>query len=446
MALLAQPLIDEPLPAELRGLAHADLARAAEGVSADLREAGVQFGDGPFRLDPVPRVVDAAEWHLLERGLAQRAEALNAFIADCYGDRDIVRAGVIPAEVVESADHFEPWMLGVAVPSCHAPIAGLDLVRGADGRFVVLEDNLRTPSGLAYAMTARTAVDARLPVRPCPDRRGFGDVMEALADVIAHANPERGGDPAGALVSDGPGNTAWYEHRRLAEALGLELVTPDRLRVRGGRLLAALEGGEERALDVIYRRTDEDRLREPGGRPTWLGALLLEPIRRGTLAVVNTPGSGVADDKLVHAYVDRMISFYTGREPIVRSVPTYDVTDIDMRLEVLARMDEMVVKPRAGLGGHGVIVCAHASAEDIEKATKLVRQRPDRVVVQETVMLSRHPTVIDGKLEPRHVDLRVFVVGGRLLPLALTRVALGEGALVVNSSQNGGAKDTWVLG
>jgi uncharacterized circularly permuted ATP-grasp superfamily protein len=446
MTVLAQALLDEPLPRELEGTPPAVLADAARAIEADLHADGVAFGGDAFRVDPVPRVVEAAAWERLERGLAQRVEALNAFIADCYGDREIVRAGVVPGALIESADHFEPWMLGVGVRGGHAPVAGIDLVCGQDGEFRVLEDNLRTPSGFTYAVAARAAVDAHLPVAPPEARRAAGGAVEALAKVLRAAAPERFGSPVVALLSDGDANTAWYEHTWLARALDIPIVTPDRLRVRRGRLLARLGGGEERALDVVYRRSDEDRLRAPGGRPTWLAALLLDPIRSGSLGVVNPPGSGVADDKLAHAYVEKIVRFYTGEEAVVRSVPTYDVNDLDVRLEVLARIEEMVVKPRSGHGGRGVIVCPHASPEDRARAARLVRQRPDRVVVQDTVMLSRHPTVIDGRLEPRHVDLRVYVVGGRLLPLALTRVAFEEGALVVNSSQDGGAKDTWVLG
>ena len=445
MTVVARDMFEEALPGELEGVDGGALARAARAVDGGLRQSEVDFGDEPFRVDPVPRVIDAEEWARLERGLSQRARALNAFIADCYGDREIVAAGVLRADVLESGHHFEPWMLGVGVRGGHAPIAGLDLVRAPDGRFRVLEDNLRTPSGFAYAMAAREAVDAHLPVSPPAARRGLEEAVDALAGVIIAADPRQSGNPVAAMLSDGPENTAWYEHRRLAGLLGLPIVTPAQLTVRKGRLVATLEDGRERGLDVVYRRSDEDRLRAPDGRATWLAELLLDPVRSGSLGVVNAPGSGIADDKLVHAYVDSMVRFYTGEEPLVESVHTYDVTDLDVRLEVLARLDEMVVKPRAGHGGHGVIVCAHALPEDRRRAATLVRQRPDRVVVQETVMLSRHPTVVDGRLEPRHVDLRVFVVGGRLVPLALTRVAFEEGALVVNSSQNGGAKDTWVL-
>jgi uncharacterized circularly permuted ATP-grasp superfamily protein len=441
---MIQAQIEEAVPSTLDGLDPEELAWVADAVAADLAHRGVTFGDRPFRVDPVPRQIEAEEWALLERGLTQRVAALNAFIADVYGDREIVRAGVVPSPAIESADHFEPWMLGVRMRALHAPIVGLDVVRGPDGQLRVLEDNVRTPSGFAYAIAARAAVDARLPISPPTRRRALDPALDAIRQVLWQADPRRSGRPVAVMLSDGPSNPAWFEHRQLARALAIPLVTPGDVVRRKGDLFALLPEGERR-IDVLYRRTDEDRLREPGGRPTWLAELLLEPIRRGTLAVVNAPGAGVADDKLIHAYADRMIRFYLQEEPSVPSVPTFDLTDLDVRLEALGRIDELVVKPRAGHGGAGIVVCPHAEPEDRRRAARLVRQRPDRVIAQETVMLSRHPTVIDGQLEPRHVDLRVFVADGKLLPLALTRVAFGRDALVVNSSQNGGAKDTWVM-
>ena len=429
----------------LEALADKDLGRLAARVSADVADRGVAFGRRPFRVDPVPRIFEPEEWGRLERGLTQRARALNAFLADVYCERAIVDAGVVPARVIDSAEHFEPWMLGVSLPHSHAPVVGFDVVRGADGELCVLEDNARTPSGFAYAAAARAAVDARLPGAPPYRRRAIDPLFGELAEVIRSAGPSGVDEPFAVLLSDGASNSAWYEHRTLARAIGLPLVTPGDLYVSRGRLWAMVTGPDARAVDVVYRRTDEDCLRDRRMRPTWIGQVLLEPIRRGTLGIVNAPGAGVADDKLVHAYVGEMIRFYLGEEPLVPSVPTYDLAEEETRRDVIARIEELVVKPRAGHGGHGVVICPHASSADVLAAAALVSEQHGEVVAQETVSLSIHPTVCDGMLEPRHVDLRAFVVGDRLLPLALTRVAFDAGALVVNSSQNGGGKATWVM-
>ncbi len=248
------------------------------------------------------------------------------------------------------------------------------------------------------------------------------------------------------LLSDGPANTAWYEHRRIATELGIPLVTLGDLDASRGRLHALIDG-RRRPVDVVYRRTDEDRMTDEHGRLTSVGAALYEPLRAGTLTCVNGFGTGVADDKLVHAYVEEMIGFYLHEAPLLPSVHTYD---LDSSLtEVLDRLDELVVKPRTGHGGHGVVVGPHADVADLRKVAQAIRRDPHDYVAQDTIMLSRHPTVIDGRLEPRHVDLRPFVFltpdAAAVAPGGLTRVALERGALVVNSSQRGGGKDTWVL-
>lgn len=434
----------------MEALAGADLGRVDEGVTAHLAAAGVTFGDGPstFRVDPVPRIFGAGEWAGLEAGLAQRAQALAAFVCDVYTDRAIVRAGRVPARVIESAEHFEPWMMGVAMPSTGF-VAGLDLVRGDDGELCVLEDNTRTPSGLAYLLAARAAVDAHLPVAPPSARRDPAVAYEVLGDMLRAAAPEGASDPYVVLLSDGPSNSAWWEHRQVARAVGIPIVTPGALLVRRGRLHAVADSGQTRPVDVLYRRTDVDRLRDASGRATWLADLLLAPVRRGNLSVVNPCGAGVADDKLIHAYVEEMVRFYLGEEPLLRSVRTYDLGDPEVRQSVMPRLGELVVKPRSGLGGYGVVVCPHASEADRCEVARRVDGAPHAWVAQEMVALSTHPTVCDGRLEPRHVDLRPYVMGGAAhavtVPGALTRVAFARGSLVVNSSQNGGGKDTWVL-
>ena len=400
-------------------------------------------------MDPVPRVIDCGEWTATSAGLTQRARALAAFLSDVYGERRIVAAGVIPERVIESSAYYEPDARGLQVRP-EGFLAGLDLVRGDDGELKVLEDNTRTPSGLAYAIGARRAVDRALGGGLAPAARlDAEDSYPLLASALVRCAPAAATDPYVVLVSDGPGNSAWHEHRELSANTGLPLATPADLSVQGDRLHVVVDGGPPHPVDVVYRRTDEDRLRDGHGRPTWLSELLLPGVRAGTLTVVNPPGSGVADDKLVHAYVEAMVRFYLSEEPLLRSVRTYDLGDREQRDAALEQLGELVVKPRDGYGGEGVVLCPRCSSQELRDTERMVRERPDSFVAQEMVPLSTHPTVVNGELEPRHVDLRPFVIGGgpsTVAPAALTRVALRAGEMVVNSSREGGGKDTWVMG
>ncbi|MEJ7789766.1 MAG: circularly permuted type 2 ATP-grasp protein [Thermoleophilaceae bacterium] len=435
----------------IAGLGEVDLSDLGDRVTRLMVDQGVHFGEGQgstFRIDPIPRILEGSEWLVLERGLVQRMRALAAFVADVHGDRTIVAAGRVPARVIESADDFEPWMTGVQLP-LGGYVAGLDLVRDSDAVLRVLEDNIRTPSGMAYVLAAREALDLHLGVTPAPERADPSPALDMLGAALRSAAPEGVHEPNVVVLSDGPENSAWFEHQRIAQALDIPLVSREDLLVGSGRLFAELGGARPQQVDVVYRRTNVDRLRDAAGRSTWLADCLLAPVRRGTLSVVNPFGSGVADDKLVHAYVEEMVRFYLGEEPVLESVPTYDLGEPDVREKALSRLGELVVKPRSGLGGEGIVVCPHASPGDRELIERRVKDDPESWVAQELVAISTHPTVIDGRLEPRHVDLRPFVVGGgegaKAVPGALTRVAFGEGSLVVNSAQNGGAKDTWVM-
>ena len=436
----------------LKALAETDLAAMADDVRDDVCRQGVEFGGKggpePFRLDLVPRVITAEEWDVVERGLAQRVRALDRFVADAYGKQEIIEAGVLPERVLESCDHFEPRLVGLPAPPVRVAIAGLDLVRDPDGRFHVLEDNVRTPSGTTYALAARETLDRHLPAGLAESRRPLDDLLETLAETLRAAAPEGVEDPTVVVLTDGPRNSAWYEHERIAEALSIPLVRLSDLTVAGERLIARVNG-RRLPVDVVYRRTDEDRLEDERGRLTYVGATLFSPIRAGKLSCVNAFGTGVADDKLMHAYVEKMVRFYLAEEPLLGSVRTYDVGVPDVRDSVLDRIEELVIKPRAGYGGVGVVVAAHAEPVDVRKIAAELSQDPDGFVAQETVMLSRHPTAAGGRLEPRHVDLRPFVLlagdTARVIPGGLTRVALSRDALVVNSSQQGGGKDTWVL-
>ena len=428
-------------------------AELCEKVRASLARGGVTFhsveGDAEFRLDPVPRVITAAEWTQVKRGLAQRVRALNAFVADAYGDQAIVADGVVPPYLIRTAEHFEPRMRGIEPPGGGwIGVAGLDVVRDEQGAWMVLEDNLRTPSGFAYLHAARTALLEHLDVAPDALPRRLDGEVELLADALHLAAPPSAHGhraPQAVLLTDGVTNSAFWEHGWLARHLDIPLVQPTDLEQREGRLWFRPPGERRRTLvDVVYRRTDADRLDSP------IGELLYEPLRRGTLGLVNQFGTGVADDKLTHAYTDEIVRYYLGEEPVLPSVPTYDLAQPDQLAAALDQLDRLVIKPRAGHGGIGVVIAPHADPGDVARAREAIQADPAAWIAQRLVMLSTHPTVVDGRLAPRHIDLRPFVFLGedanpRVLPGGLTRFARDAGALVVNSSQNGGAKDTWIL-
>jgi uncharacterized circularly permuted ATP-grasp superfamily protein len=420
-----------PHYAELLG-ALGDPAQLAERVRERLSGRGVSFGaapDGLFALDPVPRVLTAHEWSELQAGLGQRLKALDAFVADVYGDQRSLVDEVVPRACVESSPHYEPSMRGAPVPRWIA-FAGFDVVRCPDGRFRVIEDQVRMASGLAYAVAARETLRDLLPVDPPrPDLTlAYAELAVALRDAAPVAEPRI------VLLSDGPTAAAWWEHSRLGRELCAPVVSLDDLEVRDGRLVAWLDG-RVRAVDVVYQRTDEDRF---SATPL---ELLLQPCARGTLAVVNAPGAGVADDKLVHPHVDDLVRYFLGEEPLLPSVPSRPAADVD-------GLEQFVVKPRGEMGGEDVVIWRDADESTRRRLRAAIERDPSGFVAQELVTLSVHPTVCDGRLEPRHVDLRPYAVlddgGVRVLPGGLSRVALRRGSMVVNSGQGGGAKDTWV--
>jgi uncharacterized circularly permuted ATP-grasp superfamily protein len=431
-----------------------DLRELSAAVARDTHRRGVSFesagGAQGFRIDPIPRVIDATEWDVLSTGVAQRVRALELFVKDVYGERRIVQAGVVPTASLDSARHYEPKLAGMGEEiGSWITVAGLDVVRDSDGSFKVLEDNLRTPSGIAYAVATREVLGGHLPPPTGLRVRSLDTAFQTLGEGLRAAAPIAAReDPTVVLLSDGKLNSAFYEHATIARYLGLPLVLASQLSVRRGRLFAQLSDGEQ-AVDVVYRRTDEDRLSNDHGEPTGLAQLLLEPVLKGTLACVNAFGTGVADDKLLHAYVEEMVRFYLGEKPVLQSVATYDPSQPEVLEMILQRIDELVIKPRTGHGGHGVVIGPHARPEDLRSTAEVLSRAPERFIAQETVMLSRHPTVTDGRLELRHIDLRPFAISSsdsvHVLPGGLTRVAFERGALVVNSSQNGGSKDTWVL-
>jgi uncharacterized circularly permuted ATP-grasp superfamily protein len=420
----------------MEAILHADVAALGRQVRAEVDELGIRFasvdGDDSWHVDPIPRVIAAEDWAQLADGLAQRVRALNAFVADVYGERRIVGEGVVPPRVLETADHLEPAMVGVAPPGgVWVGIAGLDVVRDADGRWMVLEDNVRTPSGLGYWPSARLATLRALDL---PD-----DALPRSIDGLGDGLRRVFGAGEVVVLTDGPDNSAYWEHDWLAKHLGFALVTPADLTVRDGRLWRG-----DTAIDVVYRRTNDDEVDSEVGR-------LLHPVvADGGVRMVNCFGTGIADDKLAHAYVPDMIRFYLGEEPLLEQVETFDLGDPATLERALDVFDELVIKDRGSYGGLGVVVCPHAERADVDELREQVRAAPADYVAQRLVGLSTHPTEIDGALAPRHVDLRPFVLMSapdrvEVLPGGLTRVALDEGALVVNSSQNGGAKDTWVV-
>jgi uncharacterized circularly permuted ATP-grasp superfamily protein len=428
-----------------------DLAALSTAVAAHVDGRGVNFAERAFVVDPVPRLIPGPEWDALATGLAQRARALNLFLIDAYGEQRIVEAGIVSDADLRDAEGFEPDLLG-RLPARLAPAAiiGFDVVRDPGGAFLVLEDNARTPSGFVYALAAREALLDVLPPG-CPEPRPIDpDTYELIADVLRAAAPEGCADPSIVILTDGPNNVAYAEHSRTADRLDVPLVTLDDLIADGENLRIRLPSGRERGVDVLYRRCDEDRVRDERSRMTSVAELLLPSWLSGRLGLVNAFGNGLADDKLVHGHVEDFVRFYLEEEPLVPSVPTSQPSDLGETQEAVERLRELVVKPRHGHGGKGVVIGPHADHADLELLADELDRNPDRYISQPVIALSRHPTVIAGALEPRHIDLRTFTFtrpdgGVGVMPGGLSRVALEENTLVVNSSQDGGGKDTWVI-
>jgi uncharacterized circularly permuted ATP-grasp superfamily protein len=435
-AIAPDGTVRPPARAVMEALMAAGLGARGAAVRAEIDALGIRFasvdGDDSWHVDPIPRVVPADEWEPVAAGLAQRVRALNAFVADVYADRRIVAEGVVPARVLDTADHLEPTMQGVRpAGDVWVGVAGLDVVRDGDGAWLVLEDNVRTPSGMGYWTAARRATLRGLELPPEALPRPIDDLPEALRRVFG---------PGRVLVlTDGPGSSAYWEHGWIAEQLGAPLVVPGDLEARDGRLLH-----DGAPVDVVYRRTDADEV------DSEVGQLLQPVVAAGGVRMINCFGTGIADDKLAHAYVPDMIRFYLGDEPLIDQVDTFDLGEPAVLERALDVFDELVIKDRGSYGGLGVVVCPHAERADVEELRERVRAAPGDYVAQRLVPLSTHPTEVHGKLAPRHVDLRPYVLMSALddvqvLPGGVTRVALDPGALVVNSSQNGGAKDTWVV-
>ena len=442
--------------AGLEGLGLDEVRARAEYLSSTYIDQGVTFDIGgeerPFPLDIVPRVLQAEEFAHIEAGSKQRVLAMEAFLDDIYTEGRCFIEGVIPRSVVTSSPHFHRVMAGITTPNgVRVHIAGIDLIRGNDGIYRVLEDNVRCPSGVSYVMTNRRAVNAALPEIAARHRiRPVEDYPSELLKALRAAAPSGVADPTVVVLTPGVYNSAYFEHALLARMMGVELVEGRDLVAHGGHVSLRTTRGL-RPVHVIYRRIDDEYLDPAVFRAdSLLGcAGLLNAARAGNVTLANAVGNGVADDKLVYTYLPDLIRFYLGEEPILASVDTWRLEEDDAREEVLDRLDELVVKPVDGSGGKGIVIGPRATTEELEKLRRQILKDARGWIAQPVVQLSTVPTMIDGELKPRHVDLRPFVVNSGtdifVLPGGLTRVALPEGELIVNSSQGGGSKDTWVL-
>jgi uncharacterized circularly permuted ATP-grasp superfamily protein len=449
----------ELLARRLTGLSSGELERRQKAADLALLNMGITFNvygheagtEKVWPFDIVPRIIEPAEWGRIERGLKQRIRALNLFIDDVYNERKIIRDRVVPDWLVSSGKNLLARCSGLKPPRgiwCH--ITGTDLVRDGDGEIYVLEDNLRCPSGVSYVLENREVMKRTFPqvfdglaIRPVED------YPEQLLRMLQYIAPPMAVNPNVVVLTPGIYNSAYFEHCFLAQQMGVELVQGSDLAVADGYVMMRTTHGLER-VDVIYRRIDDDFLDPLTFRPdSTLGVPgLIDVYRAGRVALANAPGTGIADDKAVYAYVPQMIKYYLAEDAILPNVPTYVCGDEVQCEHVLSNIDKLVIKPANESGGYGILLGPKASRAEHEKYRDLIRAQPRNYVAQPMLSLSQVPTIVDDHLEGRHVDLRPYILFGEdiyVLPGGLTRVALVKGSLVVNSSQGGGSKDTWVL-
>ena len=433
-----------------------DLRMIAESLANNYTQAGVTFDVGgverPFPLDLVPRVIASPEWEIIEAGVAQRVKALEAFLADIYSDARVITDGVIPSQLVTSSTHFHRAVWGIKpVNGVRIHVAGVDLIRNPAGDVRVLEDNVRVPSGVSYVMTNRNAMITAMPEAFANQRiRPVAGYPTRLLTALRKAAPPGVDEPTVVVLTPGVYNSAYFEHTLLARTMGVELVEGRDLECRRGKVFMRTTAGLQR-VDVIYRRIDDDFLDPVHFRSdSMLGVPgLINAVRTGGVALANAIGNGVADDKLIYTYVPDLIKYYLREDPIIANVDTWRLEENGAREEVLDRLQELVVKPVDGSGGKGIVIGPRATKAELDELRRQVSEDPRGWIAQPVVQLSTVPTLIEDCLQPRHVDLRPFAVNNGedvwVLPGGLTRVALPEGELVVNSSQGGGSKDTWVL-
>jgi uncharacterized circularly permuted ATP-grasp superfamily protein len=453
---VARPLVDALERLGHDGLMDAGRRRdaifVAQAITFETTGEGGATHERPFPLDLVPRILAANEWDSIKHGLAQRIRALNHFVDDVYHGREIVRQGLVPWRLVASCPHFERAVHDIHPPGgVYTHVAGCDLVRDRDGTWRVLEDNVRVPSGVSYVLENRAAMArlvpelfARYAVRP------IEHYPQILLRALRAMAPSAAGDATVVVWTPGPANPAYFEHAFLARQMGVELVEASDLVVRDDMLYLRTTRGLERA-HTVYRRLDDAFIDPLAFRPDSLLGVpgLIRAYRAGNVAIANAPGTGVADDKAIYRFVPEMIRFYLSEEPILQNVETYLLSDPEVLEHVLQHLDTLVIKPTGESGGRGVMIGPDAEESEIDRMRGVLTAEPDRWIAQDLVELSTVPTLgSDGALHPRHVDLRPFAVFGErvdIIPGGLTRVALEEGSLIVNSSRGGGSKDTWVL-
>ena len=449
----------EALAKTLGRIGREEILARVQGINTALLQRGVTFTvyadargtERVFPFDIIPRILTAEEWGRIERGIQQRVRAINAFIYDVYHGERILRERRMPRELVYSSKNYNREMIDVNVPhDVYIHVSGIDLIRDEQGNFLVLEDNCRTPSGISYVLENRDVLKRGFPdlfndYAVCP----VDDYPGRLLDVLRYVAPRGSAQPNVVLLTPGIYNSAYFEHTLLARRMGIELVEGRDLIVVDNVVFLKTTRGLER-IDVIYRRIDDDYLDPLYFKPdSALGVTgLMNAYRAGNVTIANAIGTGVGDDKSVYRFVPEMIRFYLDEEPLLDNVPTYDCTDDVQRRHVLGNLDKLVVKNTNASGGYGMLMGPYASAEERERFKDLIEASPRDFIAQPVIQLSSSPTLVDGTMEGRRVDLRPFALYGRGVDVpaaALTRVALREGSLVVNSSQGGGSKDTWVL-
>ncbi len=443
----------------MNSLTEADLSRRQKAAEAMLLQMGITFAvygneegtEKIFPFDMIPRIVDGRDWEIIESGLKQRIHALNAFIADIYHDKKIIKDKVIPEEIILSSRTYRKECEGFNPPKgiwCH--VTGTDLVRDINGQFYVLEDNLRCPSGVSYVLENRQVLKRTFPqVFNASHVRPVDDYPNRLLEMLEYLAPDHIQHPTICVLTPGIYNSAYFEHSFLAQQMGVELVEGQDLVVFDGAVHMRTTKGFQK-VDVLYRRIDDDFIDPKVFRPDSVLGIpgIMDVYRSGQVAMANAPGTGIADDKVIYAYVPKIVKYYSGQDPILPNVPTYICWDQKEREYVLANLDKLVVKAANESGGYGMLVGPHASQEERNKFADLIQKNPRNYMAQPTIMLSRAPTIIGDRIEGRHVDLRPYILYSddiHVLPGGLTRVALKKGSLVVNSSQGGGSKDTWVV-
>ncbi len=437
-----------------------ELSRKEELAKRLFMSQGITFtvyssGEGIekiFPFDIIPRIITAAEWIYIEDGIRQRLKALNLFLKDVYNDQFILKDGVVPVEMVYSCPHYLREMYGLHVPhDIYVHIAGIDLIRNNDGTFYILEDNLRTPSGVSYMLENREITKRIFPdLIPRNNVRSVTEYPNILHRNLVSLSPRQTANPTIVLLTPGMYNSAYFEHTTLARLMGVELVEGRDLVVDNHRVYMKTTSGLQQ-VDVIYRRVDDDFLDPLVFNPdSMLGVGgIMSAYRKGNVAIVNAVGNGVADDKAIYTYVPAMIRYYLNEEPILKNVPTYQLGNPEEKDYVFSNMQSMVVKKTNGSGGYGMLMGHAASDEEMFRYKEEILKDPRQYIAQPIISLSSAPCYMGGRLKPRRVDLRPYALCGpegiQIVPGGLTRVALREGSLVVNSSQGGGSKDTWVL-